>query len=104
MLFSQAMLQKLPALASSSAAHNRHPSGCVPFFLCLKIFFIFAFQKLKFRQSGKADIAPIFNRTAKKKVLNPLELLGFRISVSGFEFANFSAMIRLRSNDRRFAE
>ena len=86
------------------AAHNRHPSGCVPFFLCLKIFFIFAFQKLKFRQSGKADIAPIFNRTAKKKVLNPLELLGFRISVSGFEFANFSAMMRLRSNDRRFAE
>jgi len=70
----------------------------------MKIFFIFAFQKLKFRQSGKACIVPIFNRTAKRKVLNSLELLGFRISVSGFEFANFSAMMRLRSNDRRFAE
>jgi len=98
------MLQKLPALASSSAAHNRHPSGCVPLFLCLKIFFIFAFQKLKFRQSGKACIVPTFKQTAKRKVLNPLELLGLRISVSGFEFANFSAMMRARSNDRRFAE
>ena len=91
-------------LEEPSAAHNRHPLGCVPLFLCLKIFFIFAFQELKFRQSGKACIAPIPKWTAKKKVLNPLELLGFRISVSGFEFANFSAMMRARNNDRRFAE
>jgi hypothetical protein len=76
----------------------------VPPFLCLKIFFIFAFQKLKFRQSANACIAPSFKWRAKRKVLNPLELLGFRISVSGFEFANFSAMMRARSNDRRFAE
>ena len=39
---------------------HRHPLGRVPFFLCLKIFFIFAFQKLKFRQSGKACIVPTF--------------------------------------------
>ena len=91
-------------LEEPSAAHNRHQLGCVPLFLCLKIFFIFAFQKLKFRKSGKACIVQIFKRTAKRKVLNSLELLGFRISVSGFEFANFSAMMRLRSNDRRFAE
>ena len=29
------------------AARNWHPLGCVPLFLCPKIFFIFAFQKLK---------------------------------------------------------
>ena len=67
-------------------------------------FLHFRVSETEIRQYGKADIAPIFNRTAKKKVLNPLDLLGFRISVSGFEFANFSAMMRLRSNDRRFAE
>ena len=53
---------------------------------------------------GKACIDSIFKRRAKRKTLNPLESLGFKISVSGFEFANFSAMMRLRSNDRRFAE
>lgn len=47
---------------------------------------------------------PDFQSDGKEKVLNPLELLGFRISVSGFEFANFSAMMRARNNDRRFAE
>ena len=67
-------------------------------------FLHFRVSETEIRQYGKACIVPIFKRTARRKVLNSLELLGFRISVSGFEFANFSAMMRARSNDRRFAE
>lgn len=67
-------------------------------------FLHFRVSETEIQAARKGLHCPDSQVDGKEKVLNPLELLGFRISVSGFEFANFSAMMRLRSNDRRFAE
>ena len=57
---------------------------------------------MRFEESAHGARNP---QAGENQILHGIaEIDGLRISVSGFEFANFSAMMRARNNDRRFAE